>query len=120
MADIVERVAQVAPPGTVIPKPGTSEIYRVKGWGKRRGEEALIYLIPKRTDPSRPYEKGVTRSELIAAHQQLLSGGELSRAWYQQHFPDSARQAPCNFTTIGGLFQLLGLARYERGLYLPA
>lgn len=44
---IFDRIVKIAPAGTVIPKPKARKDFIVKGLGTRRGEEALIYLIPK-------------------------------------------------------------------------
>jgi hypothetical protein len=31
-----------------------------------------------------------------------------------------AKEGGCNFTTIGGVFEVLGYAKYERGMYVTA
>lgn len=106
------------PVGTIIPKPAAKGDFRVKGWGKRRGEAALIYLIPNHRDPTTPHQKGVTVSELQRARKQLERTGEFTRLWFKENLPDCSKEGDCNFTTIGGLFCLLGLASYEsRGVY---
>jgi hypothetical protein len=60
---IEDRIRKSAPPGTVIPKPEATASFVVKGWGKRRGENALVYRIHNHQQPGRPYEKGITVSE---------------------------------------------------------
>ena len=118
---IANRIRRVAPPGTEIPKPAARKPFRVKGWGQRRGEEALIYTIPNHREPRSPHEKGVTAGELDAAYAQLRSTGELTHRWFAKHLPKCAAEGSCNFTTIGGLFELLGVASYVgRGLYAAA
>jgi len=109
---VFDRIIKAVPPGTTIPKPLATKPFRVKGVGKRRGEDALIYFIPNHTDPSRPYEKGVTRSELEQAHDELRRSNGISRAWFNRELRTAAAEGGCNFTTIGGLFQLIGVARY--------
>ncbi len=104
--------------GTEIPKPLAKKPFRIKGKGSRRGEEALIYTIPSHTG-SKPYEKGVTVSEFALAQAELTRSGEFTRAWFKENLPSCAKEGACNFTTIGGVFELLGLARYEgRGRYV--
>jgi hypothetical protein len=115
---IIERILRAAPPGTVIPKPAASRPFRVKGTGTRRGELALVYTIPNHRDPGHPYEKGVTTSEFETAYKQLTTAGELSHRWFSHHLRACAAEGPCNFTTIGGLFQHAGWAVYaRRGVY---
>ena len=110
---VFERILAVAPPGTVIPKPKAKGVFLVKGPGIRRGEKALIYLIPNHKDPQKPREKGVTVSEIEAAYRELTRSGEFTRQWIIRNLPDCYREGGCNFTTIGGLFILLGEAKYS-------
>ena len=118
MRGLIERLEAEFEPGRLIPKPETDTEYRVKGWGRRRGERALIYSIPNRKDKSRPYHKGVTVSEWKRAYERLVSAGELRRSWFRSALPACHREGSCNFTTVGGVFVLLGLAvREERGAY---
>jgi hypothetical protein len=114
---IILRIQQIDP-GTVIPKPAAHEDFVVKGWGKRAGQKALVYFIPSHKNPSKPFQKGVTLSEWAAAFDQLMAEGEITRQWFERSLPRCAREGDCNFTTIGGIFCLLGIARYaERGAY---
>ncbi len=118
MHDILHRIEQTATPGTVIPKPEARGDFVVKGWGKRRGERALIYTIPNHRDPRRPYEKGINEFEWTKAFDQLAETGEFSSSWFQRGLAGCAKEGSCNFTTIGGIFELLGDAKYvERGIY---
>ena len=115
---IIDRIRPLVHPGTVIPKPEAKAPFRVKGWGMRRGEEALVYTIPNHRDPSRPYEKGVTVSELEQCYEQLNRSGRLTRTWFDGHLARCASEGSCNFTTVGGVFVLLGEAEYlDRGVY---
>lgn len=115
--DIIQEIKDKIRPGTVIPKPNSKADFKVKGWGMRRGEPALVYTIPNHKNPSKPYQKGVTTSEWEKAYAHLISAGFLDRAWFKEQFPRSAKEDPCNFTTIGGIFQLLNLVNYERGKF---
>lgn len=113
LAEIEKQIAL----GTIIPKPQAKGSFKVKEWGTRRGERALIYTVPSRKTPSKPYRKGITESEWVSAFDQLKSEGEFTRDWFEASMPACAKDGACNFTTIGGIFQLLGYADYERGAY---
>ena len=116
---ILGDILRVAPPGTVIPKPEAKADFLVKGVGMRRGERAIIYTIPNQMDPDRPYEKGITVSELERARHELLSSRKLTRQWFVENLPECNKEGSCNFTTIGGLFILLEEAVYQkRGVYV--
>ncbi|MCZ6803207.1 MAG: hypothetical protein O7D86_04545 [Proteobacteria bacterium] len=100
-----------------IPKPEAKETFRIKGMGTRRGEAALIYTIPSHTR-DKPYEKGITLSEFEKAYKQLQETGSLTRSWFNETLPECAKEGSCNFTSIGGVFQMLALVNYtERGRY---
>jgi hypothetical protein len=115
---ILDRLEREIIPGMTIPKPKATSDFTVKGWGKRRGEWALIYEIPNHKSPTKPYQKGVTTSEWEQAFAQINASGELSRSWFDAHMPACAKEGGCNFTTIGGIFELLGMAEYRRGCYI--
>jgi len=115
-ADIIARIRQL-PPGTVIPKPEARSPFTVKGIGMRRGEDALVYYIPNNKG-GRPHQKGVTFTEFSKAFAELTRAGALTRSWAQGNISQCMHEGSCNFTTIGGLFSLLGHARYSRrGVY---
>jgi|SRR3990172_6005088 len=115
---IVDRITNEIMPGQIIPKPFT-KTNSVKGWGKRRDQPALIYYIPSRNSNKKPYQKGVTESEFELAYRHLMQTESLTRKWFNENLTDCAAEGPCNFTTIGGIFQLLGIARYVgKGLYV--
>lgn len=103
--------------GAVIPQPEATGDFLVKGWGKRRGDPALVHTIPNHSDPAKPYQKGTTASEWRRAFDQLAGTGVFSRAWFNETMPACAKEGDCNFTTIGGIFQLLGETRYQGGTY---
>jgi len=46
---IAERIRQPVLPRTLIPKPEAKDDVVVTDWGNRRGEDALMYLIPNRS-----------------------------------------------------------------------
>ena len=76
---IADRIRINITPNAVIPKPAATADFTVKGWGKRRGQNALIYRIPNHGNPAKPHEKGVTEAEFIAAYNELMKTGELTR-----------------------------------------
>ena len=109
---IIEEIKKVARPGTKIPKPISKDDYIVSGWVTSKGEDALKYLIGERQHP-----KYIRVSEFKAAYDMLSSSGEFTRKWFNENLPESAREW-CNFTTIGGIFELLGVAEHlEEGGY---
>lgn len=115
---VIDRVFKIAPPGTVIPKPFATGQFCVVRKGKHRRARALIYSIPNKKRPRCPYEKGVTASEFKKAYNQLINTGQLTRRWFKKKFPACEAEGSCNFTTVGGLFILLGRAIYAtRGVY---
>lgn len=109
---VFDEILRLTPRGTVIPKP-RARGQCIKGLGERRGERALIYTIPNRTYPQKPHEKGVTVSELEQSYARLIASGTLTRQWFVKTLPECNAEGGCNFTTIGGLFVLLGKAAYE-------
>lgn len=115
---IADRIKKSISSGVIIPKPEADGNFTVKAWGVRRGEHALIYCIPNHSNPLKPYEKGITESEFEKAFTQIQNSGELTRAWFNKNLPSCASEGGCNFTTIGGIFELLGEAVYlSRGIY---
>jgi hypothetical protein len=115
---IADRIRLNIKPNTVVPKPEAKDDFTIKGWGKRRSQPALIYKIPNHLDAARPYEKGVTECEFEAAYNELMKSGSFTREWFNAALPACAKEGGCNFTTIGGVFQLLGIAKYStRGTY---
>ena len=87
----------------------------------RRGERALIYTIPNRRTPSRPYAKGVAVSDWEQSYDQLMATGTLEYSWFKSATAECSKCGPCNFTTFGGVFALLGIAvRHGRGVYRNA
>ena len=115
---ILNRIRTEIPDGTAIPKPATSEPYNTKGWGRRRDEPALVYLIPNRSNSDYPYQKGITETEFQRAYSQLNQTGEFTRKWFETELAGCDREGGCNFTTIGGIFELLGEASYSSpGIY---
>lgn len=118
---ILERIKSDVRPGTVIPKPQSALEYRVVGWGQSRGEDALVYSIPTRSSGGKPSTKRIKISDFQAAYDVLVKTGKFTHNWFEENLPDCAKDGNCNFTTIGGIFELLGEAQYgHRGAYRRA
>jgi hypothetical protein len=113
MVDIVEEIDEAVQQGRSIPDSN----FTLRRWGVRRNDRAIIVAIPNHKEPSKPHEKGVTVSELRQAFARLAESHEFSRAWFEKEMAGCAREGGCNFTAIGGIFQLLGHATHERGVY---
>lgn len=109
------------PRGTIIPKPQAEKNFTIKGIGKRRNEEALIYIIPTNNPEKYPkgHEKGITFNEFYSSYAILQETSKFERAWIETNLPECIKEGSCNFTTIGGIFELLGIAQYNNlGCYI--
>lgn len=101
----------------VIPKPRTKS-HRVKGIGMRRGKEALIYKIVSKEDDSIFYEKGINYDEFNEAFRLLYKNKIFTRKDFDTNLVEVAKEGSCSFTTIGGIFEYIGIAKYTRKGYL--
>ena len=110
--EILDLIRRRAGPGTAIPRPQSRGGFVVKGWGRRRDEQALVYNFPNRRDPSRPCQKGITMSAWKTAPGQLFRAGEFTGKWFRESVAGCHDEGTCNFTTIGGIPGLPGIARY--------
>ncbi len=116
--DVVMASIVLLPKGTYIPKPQSNESSKIFGWGMRRGEKALVYEIPNHTKQEKPHKKGITITEFKLAYEVLISTGKFTRAWFQKHMPACNKEGACNYTSIGGVFELVGSAEYvDKGVY---
>jgi len=111
---IIDRIRENVKSGTVIPKPESTEEYEIKGWGKSRGEDALVYYVPMKPSSKTQSSKRIEVSDFESAFHELIDSGKLTRTWFDSHLPDCAKDGGCSFTTIGGIFELLGEATYHR------
>ena len=111
-SEIVNRIRIEIPDGAAIPKPNSGGAF-IKGWGYRRGEPALVYSMPNHKNPTSPHQKGITESEFKRAYHQLDQAGKFTRRWFETELPRCNKEGSCNFTTIGGIFKLLGEASYS-------
>ena len=80
-----------------------------------------MYSIPTRLSGGKASKKRIKISDFKAAYDVLVKTGEFTYSWFKDNLPDCAKDGSCNFTTIGGIFELLGEAQYaDRGVYLRA
>jgi hypothetical protein len=115
---ILNRVKAIAVPSMRIPKPQSTQAYEVVGWRMSRGEEAVVYRIPMQPGTRKASEKRIQASAFVRAFEVLTDAGEITRSWFKREFPELQADGTCNFTTLGGIFELLGEARYVRpGIY---
>ncbi|WP_204353126.1 hypothetical protein [Tritonibacter mobilis] len=114
----IKKSIEALPIGTPIPKPRSADSSRLSRWGIRRSEPALIYSMPNHKNPSKPHEKGVTFNEFQHAFDRLMDAGSFSREWFNANMPACRKEGSCNFTTIVGIFQIIGIANYDSaGMY---
>lgn len=118
MASVLADIDRLIRPGTAIPKPESDRNSIIKRWGERRGEAALIYAMPNHKNAKVPHQKGVTKSEWVRAAKHLTAAGDFARSWFERSMPACNKEGGCNFTTIGGVFELLGYATHAQpGVY---
>jgi len=115
---LLSRIKAVAKPGITIPKPYSKGKYIVERWGISREEEALVYSIPKRPATKSQSMKRIRGSDFQAAYKVLNETGLFKSTWFDKYLPQCAKDGRCNFTTIGGIFELIGDAKYiQKGVY---
>ena len=114
MNKIQQHVERLVRAKAIVPKPQSTETYRLVRIGKSRGARALIYELPKRPESKRVSTKRIPLSVFEECANQLSGTGSLTRTWFIDHYPKLESDGTCNFTTVGGVLQLLGLALYSR------
>jgi hypothetical protein len=103
---VFRRIANELPIGTRL-----DPNYLVTGVRASRGESALFYSIPNKTDGKRS-QKSIVGSEFEKAYRRLLVEGEFTLPWFKEIMPMTASQSTsCSFKVVGGVFAFLGLAR---------
>ena len=107
---IINRIKEEIAPGTVI-----HNEWEMKGYGIRRGKDALIYTMPG------GHDKGINESEWNKAYNELMTTGCFRRSWFEKNMEGCNREGGCNFKTIGGIFGIMEIARSGgkgKGVYL--
>lgn len=111
MQEIVALLKNL-PVGTVIPKPEAVSEFRINGWVDSTDGEALAYIIPSHAVPPRAHSKTVSTRRIKLSFARLMTTGELTRSYFRTTGAKNTDEGGCNFTTVGGLFCLLGFAEY--------
>jgi hypothetical protein len=93
--------------GTAIPKVEEGKSAKLIEFTKSNGDESFKYSIGENGNG-----KCVLKSEIEESFTILQTSGKFTREWHKEHFPQLESGRPCNFTTIGGIFELLGYAKY--------
>lgn len=114
--DILQEVKKIALPGLKIPKPISDANYQVIKWVCKNGENIMYYSIPNKINASKPYTKSIKESDFKKAYFQLSKVGLLNRIWFNKELQHDSCCHPCNFTTIGGIFELLEITTYDTKL----
>lgn len=112
MNDIKRDVEKLVAQRAKIPKPLSSATYLLVRMGESRGERAVVYQLPVRPGSKRASTKRIPFSAIETSARQLLAAGLLTRRWFASRFPKLEADGTCNFTTVGGILELLGYARY--------
>ena len=113
MNNIQHRVEQLVREQAVVPKPLSSGTCRLLRIGESRGARALVYELPKRPESKRASTKRIPLSVFEECADRLSDTGSFTRTWFAEHYPKLESDGTCNFTTVGGILQLLGLALYS-------
>lgn len=113
MNNIQREVERLVQQHAVVPKPQSSETYRLLRVGESRGERAVVYELPKRPKSKRASTKRIPLSAFEKCARQLSATRSLTRKWFADQYPELEVDGTCNFTTLGGVLELLGLARYS-------
>lgn len=114
LQELKDAVVELYKNNTPIPKPNTSARILKVAVANIHGEEKDSFYYSIGSSKKKP----VPFDTLYAAYQRLTETGTFSRAWYKETFPVEVADCPCNFTTIGGVFIVLGFAEYmENGVY---
>jgi len=116
---IIELIKSKVPPGTIIPKPQSKKVYPVTGWKhNRQGKEVLEYSIPTKSGTGKQQKKTIFSEVFEAAYEALCSKRDITKDWLANTFPKVNAAGGCNFTTLGGIFEILNLVeRAGRGVY---
>ncbi len=113
MNKIQQHVERLVREKAIVPKPQSTETYRLVRIGKSRGARALVYELPKRPESKRVSTKRIPLPVIEECAHRLFCTGSIKRTWFAEHYPQLESDGTCNFTTVGGVLQLLGLARYS-------
>ena len=111
--NILQEIKKIALPGLKIPKPYAHSNYKIVKWAYKNGENIMYYSIPNKMNINKPYIKSIKESDFKKAYAQLLETGSLNRKWFNKELQHDSYCHPCNYTTIGGVFELLKIVTYD-------
>lgn len=114
---ILHDIIQLVNENARVPKPKSSEVYTLKRIGISRGKKAVVYEIPKKIKSKQFSEKRIPLDVFEAAVHQIKTKGILSKTWFKQTYPDIDADGSCNFTTLGGVLELLKIVIYKQPGY---
>ena len=114
--DILQEIKKITLPGLKIPKPKCVANYQVIKWVYKNDENIMRYSIPNKINVGKPYTKSIKESDFKKAYIQLSKVGLLNRNWFNKELQHDSYCHPCNFTTIGGIFELLEIVTYDMKL----
>ncbi|MCM3721185.1 hypothetical protein [Solibacillus isronensis] len=98
-----------------------NSIYVGMKFKKPRVESEIIAINDKRIIYSignKGNSKNITIEALENAFNEILTNGELSRTWFNKSYPSLAKTSPCNFTSLGGILEHIGLVEYIQKKYI--
>jgi hypothetical protein len=108
--EVAYQALKCLPIGTSIPKVESTRNHQIKDWSFKGTKESFSYTVAS---------KSMRVSWIRGCFEELGKTGELRTAWFRESFYDGEDLGGCNFTTIGGLFILIGIAkRARKGLYV--
>ncbi len=108
--DIISLISNEIHIGTQIKKPSSvSSVLKIE---PNKENAFLKYSIGKMGS-----SKTVSQEEFIEAFKKIKEDGYINRMWYVEKFPYQHKNKPCNFTTIGGVFEILKIVTYKNGYY---
>jgi hypothetical protein len=94
---------------------GSGPPYKFSKWATdRSGALCLYYEFPSRNGKT-TNRKRVPVDEILAAIQEIVSEGRLTRKAFRNLCPVAESAGPCGFAVVGRCFELLGIAKYADG-----
>ncbi len=113
--ELKERIIDYYKKHTAISKPKGGYIF-IENIGNTKidgvEKEGFQYSVDSKNKKYVPFDT------LFLCYKRIFAFGELTTEWFKTTFPKEYKDRPCNFTTIGGVFILLGIAVYKNsGIY---
>ncbi len=107
MTVLVSEIKSKLPIGTRIPRPRKDTV--IIDYRYIKGVECLSYRIGSDD------EGQLTKMDFDIAYSKLMNQSSITRDWFYA----TRNTKPCDYTTLGGIFILLGIATYiGKGTYI--